>query len=100
MILWRLFCTVCTEFVCNRRFYCAWPIFIPSTTTVSYKIQKCNVVGMAEQISKKHRHQVIMSSKQAWVPLLVSNKSLMVAKATMAGTLVANGTQVCNISTT
>ena len=20
-----LFCTVCTEFVCNRRFYCAWP---------------------------------------------------------------------------
>ena len=30
------------------------------------KIQKhwkCNVVGMAEQISKKHRHKVIMSSK-------------------------------------
>ena len=24
---------------------------------------KCNVVGMAEQISKKHRYQVIMSSK-------------------------------------
>ena len=29
----------------------------------STSARKCNVVGMAEQISKKHRHQVIMSSK-------------------------------------
>ena len=33
---------------------------------------------MAEQISKKHRHQVIMSS----------NALIMVTRATMAGTLV------------
>ena len=39
--------------------------FIPSKTTVTrYKnIEKCNVVGMAEQIQKKHRHQVIISLK-------------------------------------
>ena len=32
------------------------------------KTLKCSVVGRAEQISKKHSHQVIMLSLQTWVP--------------------------------
>ena len=47
-----------------------------------YKIQKRNVVGMVEQISKKHRHQVIMSDLGA----ITSVQQIMI-KATMAGTL-------------
>ena len=58
--------------------------FIPSKTTVTR--YKNIVLGMAEQISKKHRHQVIMSSKCYRLGCHV--QQVMAAKATMAGTLV------------
>ena len=67
---------VCFSLCISMLYICsACDIF--SASLCKYKIRKCNVVGMAEQISKKHRHQVIMSSKcymQTWVPWLMSNK--------------------------
>ena len=62
-----------------------------SIKTYSYKIQKywkCNVVGMAEQISKKHRHQVIMSSNVTDLGAMTSVPAIVALANIICWTLV------------